>query len=98
MKKAYKLTPEDCWRKQGQIREIEYKYKNTVTGEIDASPRIAKRHKKLTEEVNSMPLPPCQLFMNNADIYNLWLNKNTSEPVTAKELYNIVSAMMRHMQ
>ena len=99
MKKAYTITPEQYHDKRAEITAIGYRHgwQNRETGEYKladgTSDRVRKRFDKLTKEVKETPVPDNRLFFKNPDIYNLWLNRDTDEPITARELYNIVEAI-----
>ena len=100
MKKAYAITPDDYRDKVREIRKIDYQYgyecgPNHCQHRLSSSTpeKTKKRYEKLTEECNTMPKPENHLFFRNTDLYNLWLNRNTDEPITAQELYNIVAGI-----
>lgn len=99
MKKAYAITPEQYHDKRATITAIGYHHGwcNRETGEYKlaegTSTGVKNRFDKLTKEVKETPVPDNRLFFKNPDIYNLWLNRDTDEPITARELYNIVEAI-----
>lgn len=99
MKKAYTITPEEYLEKKREIDGIGYRHGrfDRKTGKYklaeSTSDRVRKRFDKLTKEVKETPVPNNRLFFKNPDIYNLWLNRDTDEPITARELYNIVEAI-----
>lgn len=99
MKKAYTITPAEYVEKKRKIEEIGYKngWFKPERGEYelarDTPERIKGRFDKLTKEVKETPIPKENIFFINEDLYNLWLNRDTDEPITARELYSIVSAI-----
>lgn len=99
MKKAYTITPEQYREKQREINKIGYKngWYDQKTGRYTLSegtnPRTRKHFENLTKACNEMPKPKDKRFFMDTDIYNLWLNRHTDEPITARELYNIVTAI-----
>ena len=101
MKKAYKLTPEEYKTKCEEIRGIVYHhgYHSNQTGKDylseNTSERVRNRYEKLKAEVDETEIPDDFFFFHNADLYNLYLNRDTDEPITARELYNIVSAISK---
>ena len=104
MKKAYSITPDQYHEKQVQIRDIAYKngWYNYETGKYrlsDTTPeRTRKRFEKLTKECEEMPIPNDKTFFRGTDIYNLWLNRDTDEPITARELYNIIASISEEIK
>ena len=101
MKKAYKITPEQYRKNLYEIREIGYKngWSDPNTGICrlanNTNPRTRKRFENLKKECDEMPIPKDKTFFLGTDIYNLWLNRDTDEPVTARELYNIVADLSK---
>lgn len=99
MKKAYTITPDQYREKQIQINHIGYKngYSDPKTDKYTLSshtnPRTRERFEKLTKECEEMPIPSDKTFFLGTDIYNLWLNRDTDEPITARELYNIIASI-----
>lgn len=99
MKRAYTITPEQYHEKRKEIERIGYKNGHTdpQTGKYTLSsytaPITRKRFENLTKECDEMPIPDDKTFFLGTDIYNLWLNRHSDEPVTAKELYNIVASI-----
>lgn len=99
MKKAYTITPEQYREKQREINKIGYKngWSDPKTGIYTLSegtnPRTRKHFENLTKECDEMPKPKDKLFFMGTDIYNLWLNRHTDEPITARELYNIIKTV-----
>ena len=97
MKRAYTITPEQYHEKQAQIREIVYKngrydYETKKYRLLSSTPeRTCKQFEKLTKECEEMPIPKDKTFFRGTDIYNLWLNRDTDEPITARELYSIIA-------
>lgn len=98
MKKAYTITPEEYKFKAEQIRNIEYKYGDKAAY---APETTKKRYDKLVKECAEFPTPANRsanrIFMTNTDLYNLWLNQHTDEPITAKELFNIIKGITEVM-
>ena len=45
-----------------------------------------------------MPIPNDKTFFRGTDIYNLWLNRDTDEPITARELYNIIASISKEIK
>ena len=99
MKQAYKMKLEDYWKKRGQVNDIRYRYSVGYNDTLNEKTpeKVVKRYKKLKTEMEEMPKPDSQLFFLNTDIYNLWLNRDTDEPITARELYNILEATARYL-
>ena len=99
MKRAYTITPEQYHEKRKEIEHIGYKngHSDPQTGKYTLSPytnpRTRKHFENLTKECDEMPIPDDKTFFLGTDIYNLWLNRHSDEPVTAKELYNIVASI-----
>ena len=100
MKKAYTITPEEYYKKLDEIRKIEYNYGYQCGPDYrqyrlsSSTPeKIKKRYEKLKSETENLPKPKDSVFFRNTDLYNLWLNRETDEPVTAKELFNIVTGI-----
>lgn len=99
MKKAYKITPAQYKAKQEEIKRIGYKngWDDRETGEWrlsdDTNPRTRKHFENLVKECEEMPKPSNKVFFKGTEIYNLWLNRYTDEPITASELYNIVESI-----
>lgn len=104
MKKAYSITPDQYREKQAQIRDIGYKngwynYETSKYRLSDSTPeRTRKRFEKLTKECEEMPIPSDKTFFRGTDIYNLWLNRDTDEPITSRELYNIVASISQDIK
>ncbi len=94
MKKAYTITLEDYKRKIEKLRIIEQKYGDNAEF---ASEKIKKTYDKLVKECAEFPKPKNPLFMESADLYNLWLNRNTDKPITTRELFDITTAVMEVM-
>ena len=98
MKKAYTITPAQYKTKQYEINRIGYNNGWMLeTGEWklsdDTNPRTRKHFENLVKECEEMPKPKNKVFFRGTDIYNLWLNRHSDEPVTARELYNIVESI-----
>ena len=100
MKKAYTITPDEYHELRQEIHKIDYRYGyecGSGHSQRRLSPstpeRTRKRYEKLTAECEAMPKPENHLFFRNPDLYNLWLNRYTNEPITARELYNIVAGI-----
>lgn len=97
MKKAYTITPEQYREKRKEIERIGYKngHSDPKTGRYtlseETNPRTRKHFENLTKECDEMPIPDDKTFFLGTDIYNLWLNRHSDEPVTARELYNIIA-------
>ena len=104
MKRAYTITPEQYSKKQAQIREIGYKngrydYETNKYRLLSSTPeRTCKQFEKLTKECEEMPIPSDKTFFRGTDIYNLWLNRDTDEPITARELYNIIASISEEIK
>lgn len=104
MKRAYTITPEQYHKKQAQIREIGYKngrydYETNKYRLLSSTPeRTCKQFEKLTKECEEMPIPNDKTFFRGTDIYNLWLNRDTDEPITARELYNIIASISKEIK
>lgn len=95
MKKAYTITPKEYFKKLDELDEIEYRHGEDAKY---ASERIQKKYKRLTEQTKAFKEPKDAMFLRNADLYNLWLNKDTDEPITAKELFNIINGITGEMR
>lgn len=94
MKRAYTITPEGYKHKAEQIRNIEWKYGDNA----ECAPESTKkRYDKLVKECAEFPIPANPIFMKNVDLYNLWLNQHTDEPITAEELFNIIKGITEVM-
>jgi hypothetical protein len=100
MKKAYTITPEEYREKQKEINDIDYKYgydcgRNHSCHRLSVKTpeKVRQRYEELNKECNEMPMPNSGVYFRGTDIYNLWLNRNNDEPITARELYNIVTAI-----
>ena len=104
MKKAYTITPEQYREKQREINKIGYKngWYDQKTGRYTlcegTNPRTRKHFENLTKACDEMPKPKDKRFFMDTDIYNLWLNRHTDEPITARELYNIVTAIFGEIE
>lgn len=94
MKKAYTITPEEYKYKAEQIRNIEFKYGDKAAY---APETTKKRYDKFVKECAEFSKPKSSIFMTNTDLYNLWLNQHTDEPITAKELFNIIKGITEVM-
>lgn len=103
MKKAYTISPEQYRANEVLIYEIKNKYNypqeggwrylDGTTAEEHTPESVKKKWKKATEENKKFKKPRSRFFTKNDDLYNLWLNRDTDEPVTARELYNIVASI-----
>ena len=104
MKKTYTITPDQYREKQSQINNIGYKngwydYETNKYRLSDSTPeRTRERFEKLTKECEEMPIPSDKTFFLGTDIYNLWLNRDTDEPITARELYNIIASISEEIK
>jgi len=104
MKKAYTITPEKYKKNRETICDIKRKYNypqdsgwtyfDGTTAEDHTPESVKEKYKKAKKENDAFKVPDDDIFLGNPDIYNLWLNRNTDEPITAKELYNIVTALL----
>ena len=94
MNKAYTITPEEYCGKSSEIRRIEYSYGDDA---IYAPARIRSHYKNLKKICADFEEPADSMFMRNADLYNLWLNQDTTEPITARELFNIINGIREEL-
>ena len=108
MKKAYTITPDRYTENNGIIRDVEYNYghqesEETYMGfkfktvvDIEDVPKYKRKRYERAVRENAEVVKPSlnnSIFFYNEDNYNLWLNRDTDEPITARELYNIVRAI-----
>ena len=104
MKKEYTITPAEYKAKVREINDIGYRHGhfNRERGEYELAnnvpDRVRNRFNKLRMEVEQTPRPKDKIFFANEDLYNLWLNRDTDEPITARELYNIVLTIGREIE
>ena len=104
MKKAYTITPDQYLEKKAEIRKIGYNngwedYRTNKYVLSEGTPeRTRRRFEKLTKECEEMPMPSDRIFFRGTDIYNLWLNRDTDEPITARELYNIIASVSEEIK
>jgi hypothetical protein len=108
MKKAYTITPERYEDNKKVIDKIKYKYDypqdkgwkylDGTTAEERIPESVKNKYKKTAEENKAFEVPKNKIFLSNADIYNLYLNRDTDEPITARELYNIVTAIFGEIE
>lgn len=91
MKKAYKLTPIEYRINEKYIKNVEYQYGNDVSS---YPKEVARKYRKAVKENKSVETPGRNsIFFTNETMYNLWLNRDTDEPITARELYSIVEGI-----
>ena len=108
MKKAYTITPEkykknreticDIKRKYNYPQESGWRYLDGTTADDRTPEKVKEQYKKAVEENKTFVKPKNDIFLSNTDIYNLWLNRDTDEPITARELYNIVSRLLEEIE
>ena len=104
MKKAYTITPEKYEKNRDTIYDIKYKYNyphegswrylDGTTADDHTPEKVKKKYNKAVEENKTFVKPENDIFLSNTDIYNLYLNRDTDEPITAREFYNIVTALL----
>lgn len=94
MKKKCAITYKEYKEKIEKLHIIEQKYGDNAKF---ASEKTKKTYDKLVKECAEFPRPSNPLFMESADLYNLWLNRNTDEPITIRELFDITTAVMEVM-
>ena len=95
MKKAYTITPAKYFDNLKYIRSVEYRYGEDTS---DYPKTTLKKYEKAVKENASVEKPKASLFFKNEVMYNLWLNRETEEPVTAKELFTIVSTLNEYFK
>ena len=101
MKQAYNITPEEYGRYHAEMCGIVYNHghHDNLTGKDyiseGTSSRVKNRYEKLKKIVGETVKPENPFFFRNTDLYNLYLNRYRDEPITAKELYNIVSEISK---
>ena len=94
-----KVLPSDINQYQHEIWKIErdygsWKYSSRGPSRIllDSTPEeIKKRYRQLQRKVRDFKKIPVQkFFLGNDMLYTLWCNRESSDSITAKELYEIV--------
>ena len=108
MKQSYNITPKQYKENKKLIRDIkakynypqekEWKYLDGTTADDHTPEKVKKQYKKAVEENKAFEAPKNRVFLANTDIYNLYLNRDTDEPITARELYNIVTAIFGEIE
>lgn len=94
MKKAYTITPEQYRENIRIMDKARYQY-----GDLANAPeRTRKKCTKAASENLKVERPEDRLFFENEAIYNLWLNRDTDEPITARELYTIVATLAQEIR
>lgn len=87
MKKAYTITPAQRQENIKIMSNARYHYGSLA----NAPEEVKARCRKAAEENATITeLPKDDLFLENEVMYNLFLNRDTDEPITARELYIIV--------
>ena len=82
------------------IREIEYKYGKNVA---DMPKTTAKRYEKVKKEMTEIEVPkgedyPRFFEPRTPELYNLWLGRESDEPVSKRELYAIVKDILSRVE
>ena len=108
MKQSYNITPKQYKDNKTIIRNIKEKYNypqekgwrylDGTTAEEHTPEKVKNQYKKAVEENKAFEIPKNKVFLANTDIYNLYLNRDTDEPITARELYNIVSCLLEEIE
>ena len=108
MKQSYNITPKQYNDNRYIIRKSKEKYNypqekgwrylDGTTSEERTPEKVKEQYKKAVEENNAFDVPKNKVFLANTDIYNLYLNRDTDEPITARELYNIVSCLLEEIE
>ena len=108
MKQSYNITPKQYKDNEKVIDKIKYKYNypqekgwrylDGTTAEEHTPEKVKEQYKKAVEENKAFAKPKNDIFLSNTDIYNLYLNRDTDEPITAMELYNIVSCLLDEIE
>ena len=94
MKKKYKITPYEYHQKIDDMGKITYKTGYDGTREPNEfQAKYKDKYDKLKAETESIEVPEDGFYFYNEVVYNLWLNRDTDEPITAKELYTIIETM-----
>ena len=91
MKKAYAITPE---RYRSNIKVMEDARYHHGESLVNAPESVKKKCIKAAKENATIgELPKERIFFENEVMYNLFLNRDTDEPITARELYAIVQTL-----
>lgn len=82
------------------IREIEYKYGDNVA---DMPKTTAKRYEKAKKEMAKIEFPTDDDYVRFFDtrtpeLYDLWLGRESDEPVSKRELYAIVKDILSRVE
>lgn len=104
MKKAYTITPAQYDANVKTMNDIEYRtgyskataHHRLLSGQTieETTPKKTKdRYNKAYEENKGVKVPSNEFFFINEVLYNLWLNRDTDEPITAREMYAIVNTI-----
>ena len=93
MKKAYTFTPQQRQKNIKIMADARYKYGSDLT---KAPEKVkAKCTKAASENATFTDLPENTMYLDNEVMYNLYLNRDTDEPITARELYVITETIFK---
>lgn len=95
MKKSYTITPDQYRENVKTQKGAAYKFGDSLDGAPDY---VKERCTKAAAENLKVKLPKDAFFFKNEVLYNLWLNRDTDEPITAKELYTIVESIYQRIE
>lgn len=90
MKKPDTISVEKFRENNHFILNTEYRFGNNT----ERMPKTtAQKYNKALEENGGFELPTDRFFMTNDVVYALFKNRDTDEPVTARELYIIIETL-----
>ena len=97
-----KVLPSDITQYECELYKIEKEYRwcygaGTPRNVFrDSTPEdVKKRYKQLQRKIRDFKRPEWSIFLKNDALYTLWCNRNSSDSITAKELYDIVEGIGR---
>lgn len=96
MNNSVKNIPARYWELSDIINDIEYNYGNDTNSMPDS---IAKRYEKAKKEMEELKVPKGAEYSRFFDanypaLYDLWLKKDSDKPITGKELFSVVNALL----